>query len=128
MNKRVSATDQRQQKAPCNRVAGAFLCFLFVIALPGCDKGAVDLDNPQAIYDNYCFACHDTGAAGAPRMDQAGFWQSVAADRTRLYESTIKGVRAMPRRGTCLSCSDDQLKRVVDWMVVSAASTSTAVD
>ena len=104
------------QKAPAKSVAGAFLC-LAVLLLNGCDRDQVNLDNPQAVYENYCFACHDTGAAGAPRLDQAEFWNATSANRDRLYSSTIKGIRAMPKKGTCLSCTDEQLKQTVDWML-----------
>lgn len=110
----------KNKKAPAKFIAGAFLC-LPAMLLNGCSRDEVNLNNPQAVYDNYCFACHDTGAAGAPRMDQAAFWQSAADQRERLYNSTIKGVRAMPKKGTCLSCSDEQLKQVVDWMLEQSA-------
>ena len=134
MISRVTATVAYQRKAPVTRLPGAFLrvvatiCMVATPLLSGCDNSAVDLNDPRAIYENYCFACHDTGAAGAPRMDQAAFWQSVSGDKERLYQSTINGVRAMPRKGTCLSCSDEQLQRVVDWMVDTSASASTVND
>lgn len=106
----------KKQKAPVTSVAGAFLC-LSVLLTSGCANDDLNLDNPQAVYENYCFACHDTGAAGAPRLDQAEFWNAASANREQFYNSTIKGVRAMPKKGTCLSCTVEQLKQTVDWML-----------
>jgi cytochrome c5 len=119
-------------KAPAASVAGAFswlvivkgplVAIMAVLGLTGCSDGPVDLSSPADVYNNYCFACHDTGAAGAPRLDQVEFWQQVAGETERLYQNTLKGIRAMPRKGTCLACSDDQLKQTVDWMLEQSAA------
>ena len=105
------------KKASAGFFAGAFLCLGVPLLRTGCDQAQPDLNDPQAIYDNYCFACHESGAAGAPRLSQVEFWQAAADQRERLYASTLEGVRAMPRKGTCLTCTDKQLKQVVDWMI-----------
>ncbi|MDX1695747.1 MAG: c-type cytochrome [Ketobacteraceae bacterium] len=116
-------------KALAASVAGAFLRLrsgmiagTTVALLAGCGQSGVDLDSPAAVYDNYCFACHDTGAAGAPTLEQSEFWKLAANEETRLYRNTLKGIRAMPRKGTCLACSDEQLKQTVDWMVERATT------
>lgn len=98
----------------------AFFWSGIALALLACEDQSVDLNSPQAIYDSYCFACHDTGAAGAPKLTNHEFWQAAAADKARLYKNTLSGVQAMPRRGTCLSCTDEQLQQTVDWMLQAA--------
>lgn len=96
------------------------LLLLSLSLLGACSEQGIDLDNPEVVYQNYCFACHDTGAAGAPRLSDHAFWQQAGNHTQRLYKSTLKGVRAMPAKGTCLSCTDQQLTQTVDWMLQQA--------
>lgn len=73
---------------------------------------------PDEIYNAHCMACHSTGAAGAPKVGEAADWQPrLAQGMDVVYEHSITGIRGMPPRGLCMSCSDDQLKAVVDWMI-----------
>lgn len=90
------------------------VCF----GLAGCQPGAASLDSPVKVYETYCFACHDSGAAGAPRLNDAERWQILlASGEAQLVEHTIKGIRAMPPRGTCADCTDQQLADTVRWML-----------
>lgn len=73
---------------------------------------------PEEIYNAHCMACHTTGAAGAPKKGEAGDWEPrVAQGMDVVYEHTITGIRGMPPRGLCMTCSDDDLKAVVDWIL-----------
>lgn len=73
---------------------------------------------PADIYQGKCFACHGTGAAGAPKVGTAGDWeQRVANGVDALYANALQGVGAMPPKGMCMDCSDDDIKAVVDYMV-----------
>jgi cytochrome c5 len=75
----------------------------------------------EARYKSTCLACHATGAAGAPKLEDKANWQPrIAKGMDALYQSAINGIRAMPPRGTCGACSDDELKAVVDYMVSQA--------
>ncbi|WP_415904866.1 c-type cytochrome [Neptuniibacter sp. QD48_55] len=73
----------------------------------------------QATYQQKCMACHDNGVAGAPKMTDRGAWTARLAERgiEGLYTSALKGRKAMPPKGACFDCSDEQIKRVVDFMV-----------
>ena len=72
----------------------------------------------DAVYNSSCFACHGTGAAGAPMLGNAKQWEPrVAQGMDTLVANAIGGIRAMPPRGTCASCSDDELKAAVEYMV-----------
>ena len=65
-----------------------------------------------------CFACHGTGAAGAPKIGDAAVWAArLEAGIETVYANAINGIRGMPPRGTCMACSDDELKAAVDHMV-----------
>jgi len=62
--------------------------------------------------------CHGTGVAGAPKVGDKDAWaQRIAQGNEKLYENAIKGIKAMPPRGTCADCSDADLKAAVDHMV-----------
>ncbi len=72
----------------------------------------------QAVYDSACFACHATGAAGAPKVgDAAGWAPRIATGMDSLVTNAINGVNAMPPKGTCMACSDDELRNAVQYMV-----------
>lgn len=70
------------------------------------------------VYDSACFACHGTGAAGAPMLGDAGAWAPrIEQGTATLLDHAINGLNAMPARGTCGNCSDDELKAAVEYMV-----------
>lgn len=77
-------------------------------------------ETPEAIYNRYCVACHASGVAGAPITGQPGQWGDRRAKGLDvLYASVINGLGAMPPRGTCNSCTDEELGAVVDYMLES---------
>ncbi|WP_207787985.1 c-type cytochrome [Candidatus Thiosymbion oneisti] len=73
----------------------------------------------MAVYNKACVACHGTGVANAPKLgDQAAWQPRMAQGSDRLLETSIAGKGAMPPRGTCADCSDDDLKAAVEYMLV----------
>lgn len=74
--------------------------------------------SPEDIYNSNCMACHATGAAGAPKMGDAAAWAPrVAKGMDTVYGHAINGFNGMPAKGLCMSCSDDDIKAVVDYIV-----------
>lgn len=72
----------------------------------------------QDIYQSTCFACHGTGAAGAPKFGDTAAWAPrISQGMDTLLSNAINGLRAMPPRGTCGNCSDDDLKAAIEYMV-----------
>jgi len=72
----------------------------------------------QTIYKSACFACHDAGVAGAPKLgDKAAWAPRIAKGNDALYSTLQNGLNAMPPKGTCMNCSDDELKAVLDYMI-----------
>jgi cytochrome c5 len=71
------------------------------------------------VYQSVCFTCHDTGAGGAAKLDESVKWAGKRAARTleQIYQSAIEGRNAMPARGSCTDCSDEEIKRAVDHML-----------
>lgn len=72
---------------------------------------------PEAIYQSKCLACHGTGAAGAPKVGTADWAPRAEKGIDALLATAISGVGAMPPRGLCMDCSDDDLKAVIEYMV-----------
>jgi cytochrome c5 len=72
----------------------------------------------QEVYDRYCMACHMTGAAGAPLLGDEDAWEPrVARGMDTLMTNTVQGIGAMPPKGTCMDCSDDELQASVEFMI-----------
>jgi cytochrome c5 len=72
----------------------------------------------EQVYNQYCFACHATGASGAPKFGDAAEWAPrIAKGMDALMASTLNGFNVMPARGTCMNCSDDELHAAVEYMV-----------
>ena len=71
----------------------------------------------DAVYNASCSACHGTGAAGAPKVGDKGAWgPRMAQGKATLYQHALNGIRAMPPKGMCMTCSDDEIKAAVDYM------------
>ena len=65
-----------------------------------------------------CAACHASGAAGAPKYRNADDWAGrLSAGLDTVYANAINGKGAMPAKGLCMSCSDDEVKAAVDHMI-----------
>ncbi len=71
----------------------------------------------DAVYTASCSACHGTGAAGAPKFGDKGAWgPRIAKGKATLYTHALGGFNAMPPKGMCMTCSDDEIKAAVDYM------------
>ncbi|MES2604333.1 MAG: c-type cytochrome [Pseudomonadota bacterium] len=77
---------------------------------------------PDEVYNTFCQACHATGANNAPKLGDKAAWEPrIAKGIDALYESAIKGFNngAMPPRGTCVDCSDEDIHATVDYLIQS---------
>jgi cytochrome c5 len=75
----------------------------------------------EDVYNQFCFACHATGASDAPIFADVEAWAPrIAKGMDELMNSTINGIGMMPAKGTCMNCSDDDLQAAVDYMVESS--------
>lgn len=72
----------------------------------------------KSTYQSACFACHGTGAAGAPKLGDKGAWKSrIAQGMDTLADHAINGFKGMPAKGGRGDLSDDAVKAVVKYMV-----------
>jgi cytochrome c5 len=89
-------------------------------ASSGSDSSGGELDG-AAIYGQVCAACHDTGAAGAPKKGDVEAWAPrLEKGSETLYSHAINGFNAMPAKGANPSLSDDEVKAAVDHLVATS--------
>lgn len=74
------------------------------------------------VYNSSCMACHAAGIAGAPKLGEHAAWNDrLAKGLDTLVQHAIDGFQGdtgvMPPRGTCGTCSDDELKAAVEYML-----------
>jgi len=72
------------------------------------------------IYNTVCGACHNTGAAGAPKIDDKAAWAPrLAQGKDTLIKSVTNGKNAMPPKGGA-TLSDEEIKGVVEYVMGKA--------
>ena len=72
----------------------------------------------QQVYKDSCQFCHAAGVAGAPKLGDKEAWAPrIALGLDALLASAINGKNVMPPRGACASCSDDDLKAAIEYMI-----------
>lgn len=95
---------------PCARTGAAS-------AAPVAAAASGEFDVEQA-YQTSCNVCHASGMAGAPKFDDAAEWTKRLADKglETLVANAITGINAMPPRGMCMTCSDDNIAALVEYL------------
>ncbi len=72
-------------------------------------------------YDTKCASCHATGVAEAPKFGDKDAWAPrIATGMDSLLAVSIKGKGAMPPKGACMDCTDEQLKSTIQYMIDAA--------
>ena len=78
-------------------------------------------DEGQQIVNHFCASCHAMKPLinlGAPRIGQKSDWLlRVNQGLDVLFKHTTEGYNAMPPRGGCFECSDEQLKKAIQVLL-----------
>jgi cytochrome c5 len=80
-----------------------------------------DPDAGKKIFKEYCSTCHAKEPMidiRAPRIGDKAAWRpkgKLGVDV--LLKITIQGVAAMPSRGGCFECSDEQLRETIQYIL-----------
>nr|WP_234463532.1 c-type cytochrome [Stutzerimonas stutzeri] len=73
----------------------------------------------EEVVGKFCNACHGTGLLNSPKVGDTAAWQARADEKGGLdvlLANAITGINAMPPKGTCASCSDDELMAAIKQM------------
>ncbi|MBR7887536.1 cytochrome c5 family protein [Marinomonas sp. A79] len=74
----------------------------------------------EKIFYTYCVACHMSGVAGAPKLGSRADWQPhVDKSMETLLKNSISGIKAMPPRGMCSNCTDEEMQSTIQFMIDS---------
>lgn len=75
----------------------------------------------EKIYQHFCANCHALKPLiplGAPRIGVEVDWKNrLKKGINELLKHTDEGINAMPARGGCFECSDEQLVQAVAYML-----------
>ncbi len=75
----------------------------------------------EKIFKEFCGACHakqPTIDVRAPRIGDKQAWQvRQQVGMASLLKITVDGVRAMPARGGCFECNDQQLRETIKYIL-----------
>lgn len=94
-------------------------------AAPAADSASTDGEaaagasrSGSDIVKSTCQNCHLAGVAGAPKIGDNAAWSARAEKGIDgMLQIAISGKNAMPPRGTCGDCSDDELKLAIEHML-----------
>lgn len=71
----------------------------------------------EEVFKAKCTVCHTAGVGGAPKIGSASDWgPRIGKGMDTLYGSAINGFKGMPPKGTCMDCSEAEIKAAVDYM------------
>jgi len=98
-----------------------FLLTLFATQLAAAQEADATANNartPQTIFQDFCFSCHGTGWENAPVVGDAFDWEERREQGIdTLLKHTLEGINAMPAKGACTDCTEEELKKTVEWMI-----------
>ena len=122
-------------------IIGIILLVQYVTSTPSADPGALTADavaariqpvgklefgaapgeggarNGEEIVKGACFACHGSGAAGAPKIGDKGAWAPrLAGGLQKMLAVAIGGKGGMPAKGGMPDLSDYELARAIVYM------------
>ena len=74
----------------------------------------------EEIYNSKCDGCHTSGVMGSPKFASLEDWAPrVGLGLEKLTLSAIAGKGGMPAKGTCMDCTDYDIKITVQYMLDS---------
>ncbi|HEX4910813.1 MAG TPA: c-type cytochrome [Permianibacter sp.] len=113
-----SEASQRERTAPVGKV------YVEGDDIPNPAPAVVASSGPRSgeqVYNGACAGCHAAGVAGAPKLgDKAAWAPRIKTGDDALWNSLMNGKNAMPPKGMCMDCSEDELKAVLAYVVDAA--------
>ncbi|MCB2386033.1 MULTISPECIES: c-type cytochrome [Thalassolituus] len=85
-----------------------------------CGGAAVAPAEPRSgeeVFGAACTACHSMGVLGAPKKgDKAAWDERLAKGMDKTLQNALHGLNAMPPKGNCANCSDDEILAAIKYM------------
>ncbi|WP_394181040.1 c-type cytochrome [Marinomonas posidonica] len=70
------------------------------------------------IFNSFCVACHMHGVAGAPKLGSSSDWlPRKEQGMPILLKHAIEGLNAMPPKGMCSNCSENEIQAAIQFML-----------
>lgn len=91
---------------------------LAAVAFSGVLASFASADAVEDSYNKTCAICHAGGAAGAPKTGDEKVWNQRIEEKgmDTLVKNASKGINAMPPKGMCFDCSDEDFKALIEYM------------
>lgn len=101
--------------AKTGRALSSSMATLIISAAMISSVAAADI---PATYNDACAACHDSGALGAIKKGDSAKWQQLIEQKgmPALIQSVKGGMIQMPAGGLCDNCSDQDYRKLIDYM------------
>jgi cytochrome c5 len=83
-------------------------------------SGSLLAADGQKTYQTSCQACHNPASVipNVPKLgDKAAWAPRIATGIDAMLAVAIKGKGAMPPKGACAACTDEDLKAAIEYMV-----------
>ena len=88
---------------------------------PAAATGAIDVAAGEKVYQSACFACHMSGVAEAPKLDDPAAWAPrLGQGMAGLLRSVTNGKGAMPPKGGFAHLTEDELRNAIGFMLDKA--------
>jgi len=90
---------------------------LLAVSLVAVAASAQAAQDPEAVFNKSCSACHNGQLPMAPKKGDKAAWEPRLAQGTdTLVKHVTEGFNAMPPRGLCMDCTAEDYKATIDWM------------
>jgi len=116
----IAAAGDKSEKAIAERLkAVGKTC----MAGDDCSGGAIVMAAGEArsgeeLYATKCFSCHGSGVGGAPKLGETEAWAPrLEKGMDEVFNNAWNGFGAMPAKGICMDCSEDEIKSAIDYMI-----------
>lgn len=91
----------------------ALFAFALTSSMAFADEAAI-----EAKYQKSCKICHDAGLMGAPKAGDVAAWAPrLEKGNEVLLKHVIEGFNAMPPKGACMDCTDEEFQQLIEKMV-----------
>ncbi|EKF73706.1 cytochrome c5 [Alcanivorax hongdengensis A-11-3] len=93
-------------------------CGASEVAAAGGDGEAKAPRSGEQVFNSACTPCHTAGVAGAPKVGNEQDWAPrIAKGEDTLLKHAVNGFNAMPPKGMCGDCSEQEIQNAIEYMI-----------